>query len=155
MAVIPGRPPHCSSVTSVYLVVAIRFLAKNILRAVLKSASTLGGVPMAVPPSQRAPKALRPFFLDFLAIYCKQKEKDFYRCREEAERNKALIEQRRQDKAVHTKAVADELVALDEGLCCHGVRKAPHLEGWECEDGGGIQCDDEVGRDGGSEGVGL
>ena len=50
MAVIPGRPPHCSSVTSVYLVVAIRFLAKNILRAVLKSASTLGGVPMTVPP---------------------------------------------------------------------------------------------------------
>ena len=128
MAVIPGRPPHCSSVTSVYLVVAIRFLAKNILRAVLKSASTLGGVPMAVPPSQRAPKALRPFFSDFLAIYCKQIEKDFYRCREEAERNKALIEQRRQDKAVRTKAVADELVALDEGLCHHIKRHRVALD---------------------------
>jgi hypothetical protein len=74
---------------------------------------------------------------------------------EEAERNKALIEQRRQDEAARTKAVADELVALDEGLCRHGVRKAPRLEGWECEDGGGVQCDDEVGRDGGSQGVGL
>ena len=39
-----------------------------------------------------------------------------------------MIEQRRQDKAVHTKAVADELVALDEGLCHHIKRHRVALD---------------------------
>ena len=50
---------------------------------------------------------MRPLFSDFLA-QCKQIEKDFYHFQEEAKRNKALIEQRRQDEAAHAKAVADE-----------------------------------------------
>ena len=27
-------------------------------------------------------------------------------------------------------------------MLVYGVRKAPHLEGWEREDGGDVQCDD-------------
>ena len=59
-------------------------------------------------PPPHAPNALGPLFLDFLA-QCEQIEKDFYCHWEEAERNKALIEQHRQDKAALVKAVANEL----------------------------------------------
>ena len=41
-------------------------------------------------PSQRAPNALGPLLLGILA-HCKQIEKDFYRYREVAKHNKALI----------------------------------------------------------------
>jgi len=87
---------------------------------------------MAVPTSQRAPNALRQFFSDFLAAHCEQIEKDLYRCREEDERKKALIERRRQDEAACMKAVADELVALDEGLCHHIERHRVALNEERC-----------------------
>ena len=70
------------------------------------TAVALGESRWLCPPT-RAPNALGPLFSDFLA-QCEQIEKDFYRHREEAERNKALIERHRHEEAARAKAVADK-----------------------------------------------
>ena len=73
-----------------------------------------------------------PFFSDFFAAHCEQIEKDFYRRREVAERNQALIERRRQDEAALTKAVTNELAALDKGRHRHIKRHRVALNEEHC-----------------------